>query len=152
MVEPISTGALVVGVLSMGAAAFAKGALGQAGKDAYESLRGAVVRFASHDTEQLEKNPDSENRKAVLADDIDEQSKEEQARLAELAAMAAKVFREEAEAGRPIGVEIGQLKAVEVQLGTITTGQGTSFKVDTVETGKFSIDRITTGKDASGKR
>ncbi len=59
---------IIVATLSWGAVAFAKGFLSEPGKEAYNALKEAVLRIVSpSDVEKLELNPNSENRKGVIA-------------------------------------------------------------------------------------
>jgi hypothetical protein len=152
MDEPVTASGLVVRALSVGAAALAKGALGQAGKDAYEALRNRVRRWAAHDVEQLEASPESANRKAVVAEVIEKQSDDERARLSALAEALVKSLCDQVEAGRPVGVDVGSLKAIEVHLGRISVRTGTGFKATRVDaSGTFRIDEIETGVHRPGK-
>ena len=84
MVEPVSTGALVAGALSVGAATFAKGMLSEAAKNAYGKLKNAIAGWAGHDVNQLEKNQ-SPAREAALAEIVDEREEIEKQDLTALA-------------------------------------------------------------------
>jgi hypothetical protein len=151
MVEPITTGALVAGALSAGAGALAKGALGQAGKEAYTALKNTLLRWAGNDVEQLEARPDSDSRKAVIAETIDEKTDEQRSELAALAESLVAALRKDAVAHGPTGIDIGKLDAMEVQLGQITARTGTGFKAAEVKTsGVFRADKIETGETRSG--
>jgi hypothetical protein len=85
MVEPITTGALVAGALSAGAATMATGMLSEAAKDAYAKLKNSIAVWAGHDVESLEKNPESGAREAVLAELVDKREDQERQQLAALA-------------------------------------------------------------------
>lgn len=85
MVEPITTGALVAAALAAGASTIATGALGAAGKDAYEKLKSLISRIAGSEVARLEAKPDSENRAGVVAELVDERAEAEKAELLALA-------------------------------------------------------------------
>ncbi len=84
MVEPVSTGALVASALSVGAAAFAKGMLSEAAKDAYGKLKNAIAGWAGENVNQLEQKQ-SPAREAVLAEIVDEREEIEKQDLTALA-------------------------------------------------------------------
>jgi hypothetical protein len=96
MIDPTTTGALVAAALSAGASALAKGAIGQAGKEAYEALKGALMSWAGQDVSKLEERPESESRKAVVAELTDEQSEQERGRIAILAEALVREMRRRA--------------------------------------------------------
>ncbi|NDW02620.1 hypothetical protein [Salipiger sp. PrR002] len=83
MPEPITTGAVVAATIATAASAIAKSALGSAGKDVYERLKG-LLNFGSSDVERIEDRPDSSVRAAMLAELIDDQSDEKKHELLEL--------------------------------------------------------------------
>ncbi|MGF1605217.1 MAG: hypothetical protein ACFB22_02655 [Rhodothalassiaceae bacterium] len=78
-------GAFVAGILSAGADLVAKGALGAAGKYAYEALRDRVARWAGRDVEQLEARPEPNHRAGALAEVVEDQPQDEQAIVQALA-------------------------------------------------------------------
>ena len=57
MADPITTGVLAATALSMAAEAMLKGAVGEAAKDAYKSLKNKVAGWTGNDVEAREKNP-----------------------------------------------------------------------------------------------
>jgi len=85
LVEPVTTGAVVAAALAAGAGTLAKGALGAAGKEAYEALKSLVGRVAGSEVARLEEKPDSDNRAGVVAEVVDEQPPTDQIRLRALA-------------------------------------------------------------------
>ena len=120
----------IVAALSFGAAAFAKGALSEAGKDAYKSLREAIVEIvAPSDVEKLEQKPDSESRKGVIAEELDEADKAEDPELAKLAEAMLAALKDAAESGGATGVSIEDVEATHVRLrGIEASGTGASIK------------------------
>jgi hypothetical protein len=88
--DPITIGALAAAALSAGAGEAGKAVLGQAARDAYDSLKALVARWAAPDVTALEtraqEGGDTRNRQAVLAEAIDarpEPDREEARTLAE---------------------------------------------------------------------
>ena len=95
---------VIVAALSLGAGAFAKGWLSEAGKDAYKALKEAVLRIVSpSDVEKLEQNPDSENRKGVITEELEKVGKAEDPELARLAqALVTALKNTDAAGGRQV--------------------------------------------------
>jgi hypothetical protein len=151
MLEPITAGALIAGALGAGAEALAKGALGEAAKDAYKALKNKLLQWVGHDADQLEAKPDSGARKAVIAEAIDDKPDDQRSELAELARTLIAALRKDAAAHQPVGIDIGKLEAMEVRLGDITARAGTGFKAAEVKTtGAFTVNKIETGGQSSG--
>jgi hypothetical protein len=81
----------------------------------------------------------------VVAEVIDAQSGEEQAALRVLAQELIAALKR----GGPIGLDIGRLEAMEVQLGDIRVTEGTGARMDEVRVhGTFSAGNITVGGPA----
>jgi hypothetical protein len=137
----MTVGSLVAGALSMAAEAVLKGAVGEAVKNGYKALKEKVSHWASSEVAALEKTPDSIGRQTVIAEIIDAQSEEDRKSLRVLAeALVAKLK----ECAPAIGLDIGRLTALEVQLGniTVTSGIGARIKeanVETLKTGDISV-------------
>src|SRR6266849_8377561 len=145
MADPVTIGAFAASALAMAGEAALKGAVGEAVKDAYKDLKSRVAKWAGSDVEALEKTPASLARRAVVAEVIDNQSEEEQAALHVLAhELVAALKRSGA-----IGLDVGRLEAMEVQLGDITVREGTGARMDEVRVqGTFSTGNITVGRPA----
>jgi epoxyqueuosine reductase QueG len=119
MVEPVTTGGLVAAALAAGAGTMAHGALGAAARDLYQGLKSAVVRATGHerDVADLEANPDSGPRAAVLAEVIDSHT----AGAEELRALAERLVAAlDAEGRRPF-VE-HRVKVVAYEHGIAAAG------------------------------
>lgn len=149
MVEPVSTGTLVAGALAAGAGALAKGVLGEAAKDAYARLKGLVASWAAGDVAQLETDPDSTARGAVVAEVVDRQANaEDKAQAQALAAALVAALKQQAAAG-PVGIDIGRLEALEVDLGRVEVSEGTGFRAEVVKTDSFRTDGLEVGPGKS---
>jgi tetratricopeptide (TPR) repeat protein len=120
MTDPITVGALVAWALGLGGEAIVKGAVGEAVKDAYQALKTRVSRWAAGDVEALENTPNSNTRQAVIAETVNQLSREDQEALRDLAQALAGKLKEQAPA---IGLDVGRLDALEVQLGNISARQ-----------------------------
>ena len=61
-------------------------------------------------------------------------------------------MRERAAAGGPVGIDIGRLDALEVDLGKVEVRRGTGFRAEKVTTtGAFKTDAIVVGGGEPGK-
>lgn len=86
MSDPVSIGAIVAAALSAGATEAGKSVLPTVVNDAYHALKSTVLRLIGSDVERLEANPDSEARKGVVAELVDEQPEPEKIELRVLVA------------------------------------------------------------------
>lgn len=143
---------VIVTALSLGAAALAKGALTEAGKDAYKALKDAVLRFVSPgDVEKLEQKPDSESRRGVLAEELEAAAKADDPELAGLAQALVSALRDAAAAGGATGISLEEVEAVNVRLQRITaSGTGVSIKKSTF-TGDIDASDVSAGVPPAGK-
>ena len=66
--QPVTLGALVASALAMGAEAAMKGAVGEAGKEAYQTLKRKIAQWAGQDLDLLEIDPASKGRQTVVAE------------------------------------------------------------------------------------
>jgi hypothetical protein len=149
MADPVTIGTLVASVLSMAGEAMLKGAIGEAAKDAYKTLKEKLSHRAGNDLTELEKAPDSVARRAVIAETVDHLSPEDGEELRAPTQMLVGKLREEAPA---IGLDVGRLHALEVQLGNITVTHGIGARIGDAELpGTFRTGEIVVG-DSPGKR
>ena len=147
MADLVTVGSLVAEALSMAAEALLKGTVGEAAKDAYKALKEKVSRWASGDIVELEKTPSSGTRRAVIAEIIDAQSEEDRESLRALAEVLITKFKENAPT---IGLDIGRLTALEVQLGDINAASGTGARIEEATVGILKTGNISVG-NRSGK-
>ena len=126
MTDPVTVGTLVVGAFSLGGEAIVKSAVGEAVKDAYKALKTKMSIWAANDVGELEKTPVSNTRKAVIVEAIDRLSQEDQEVLRDLAQMLTGKLKEQAPM---IGLDVGRLDALEIQLGNITVTQGIGARI-----------------------
>jgi hypothetical protein len=148
MTDPVTVGTLAATALAMAAEAVLKGAVGEAIKDAYKALKTKISHWAGADVEALERTPASTARQSVVAEAVDVQAAEEQALVKALAAELVAALKTEAKKseGGPVGLDVGKLEALEVQLGAITVTQGTGVRMNEVKaTGAFKAGPINVG-------
>ena len=120
MVEPVTVGSLVAETLSVAAEAVSKSGAGEALKYRYKALRDKVSQWAPSDVAALEAKPGSIDRQAGIVKIVDAKPEADQTSLRALAeALVAKLK----ECAPRIGLDIGRLAALEVQLAAATAEQ-----------------------------
>jgi hypothetical protein len=145
MADPVTIGVLTASALAMAGEAALKGAVGEAAKDAYKTLKSRVAQWAGSDVGALEKTPASQARRAVVAEAVDSQSGEEQAALRRLAQELLAALKRSG----MVGLDIGRLEALEVKLGDITVAEGTGARFEEVRAhGTFSAGNISVGDNS----
>ncbi|MBY8976909.1 hypothetical protein KHP62_13915 [Rhodobacteraceae bacterium NNCM2] len=130
----MSLGYLLAEAVMAGGTAIAKGMVSPAAKDLYNTLKARIMRLGA--------KPDDP------APEIDaEIAKTGKAEQSELAQLAQELLRElrESPLSAP-AVDIGRLKAVEVDLGTVIAHGKTALKADEIETGTFRINTLRGGE------
>jgi hypothetical protein len=142
MVDPVTVGSLVAAALSMTAEAVLKGAVGESVKDVYKTLKEKVSHWASSEVAALETTPSSKGRQAVVAEIIDSQPEDDRKSLRVLAETLVAKLKESAPA---IGLDIGRLTALEVQLGNITVTSGTGARIEEANVATFKTGDISVG-------
>lgn len=147
MVDPIMVGSFVAGALSMTAGTALKGAVGEAVKDGYKALKEKFSLWAPGEVAALEGTPNSNGRQAVVAEIIDAQSEDDRNALRVLAEALVAKLKENAPA---IGLEVGRLTALEVELGNITVTSGIGARIEEANADIFKTGNISVG-DCSGK-
>ena len=147
MTDPVTIGTLAASALAMASGEAIKGFVGQAVKDAYKNLKDKIAHWAGADVDALEKAP-SLARQSVVAEAVDGRPPEEQALVKALAAELLAALKTEAKKseGGPVGLDVGKLEALEVQLGAITVTEGTGARMQEVKTeGAFRVGPINVG-------
>lgn len=148
MPDPITVGVLVAGALSLGSEAV-KAVVGEVVKDAYKAVKAKVAIWAADDVEELEKTPHSEPRKAVIAEVVNNLPAKDQDELRGLAQVLTTRLKEAAPA---IGLDIGRLDALAVELGKITVTEGVGARIQEAHVaGTFRVEDISVGSPP-GKR
>lgn len=154
MPEPVTVDAVVAGALVAGANALAGKFAGKAGEDLYARLSALVGRWSAGDVAALEAQAREAKpttaREAVVAEVIDARPAQEQAEAKALAAALVEALKQQATAGGPIGVEVGRLEALEVDLERVRVTDGRGFSADEVKTDRFRVGGIEVG-GGSGK-
>lgn len=155
MVEPVSmtVGSLIASALASGAGAFAKGVLGEAATEAYTKVRQIVVRWAGGDVEALEAaakaGQPTEKREDLIAETIDAQPEEKLAEAQAFAAELVEMLRQEVAARGPVGIDVGKLEAIEVNLRNMKVREGIGFRADEVKAERFDAPGLEVGSKNS---
>jgi hypothetical protein len=126
-----------------------KGAVSGLVKDGYTALRSRVAAWAGGDVEALEKAPESPARRAV-AEAIDSRPADEQEAARALARQLIAALKDAG--GAPVGLDIGSLDALAVELGNIAVSAGTGVRIgDARVNGSFKAGDITVGPSTAKK-
>jgi len=150
MIDSATIGTLVASALAMAGDAMVKGLVGEAVKDGYKSLKNKVAAWAANDVEALEKAPTSQARQAVVAEIIDIRQADDKAAVRALATQLIDALKR-AGAGA-VGLDVGRLDAIEVQLGAINVTEGTGARIGEARVrGTFQVGDINVGGQPSGK-
>ena len=140
MPEPIS--ATIAAALATGAAAALKNTASLAVKDAYNAVKAYISsKFQRVDTGEIERNPASTARQAVLTEELESAGADKDQRLRALVAELIRHVEEHApDAAKPVGVDLGMLKVKLLEVGEVTEGTGIKAGVAEVET--IRIDQV----------
>lgn len=143
MSTSVTIGTLAASALSIGASALIKGAATEAVKDAYNALKRRIQLCAKDDVVALETEPDSNGRKAVIAEVIDRQSSEELEVIRDL----SKVLTERIVDCGAIGIDIGNVSALNVRLSDISVIEGVGVRIEEAKVeANLEISGVTAGK------
>lgn len=143
MVDPITIGGLAVSALAMAGEAVLKGSLGEGAKDAYHALKNKIARWAGPEVKALEENPASQELQTLVAGIVDNRSPAERTVAREFAEQLIAALRN----GGNVGLDVGRLDALEVQLGSITVFEGTGVRIgDARVAGTFKAKKVIVGK------
>jgi hypothetical protein len=149
MPDPVTIGTLAASALALAGDETVKGFVGETVKDAYKTLRDKIARLAGGGVYALEKAPASKTRQRVVAKAINGQSAEEQISVKALAPELLAALKREAqkrEGSGPIGLDVGKLEALEVDLAAITVNEGVGVRIKKVTTpGPFKAGPIKVG-------
>ena len=143
MTDPETVGSLVAVALGLGSEA-AKTAMSETVKDAYKALRTRVATWAAGDVDELEKVPTSVKRRDLIAEAIDGLVPDEREVLRTL---AQSLIDRLGASSAAIGLDIRQIRALNVDLGRIDVARGTGVRVEDAEVlGTFRTGEIYVGK------
>jgi hypothetical protein len=137
--DPISV--TLAAAIAAGAAAALKETAGAVIKDAYSAIKAFISKKYNHvDTAQIEHEPGSKNRQAVLSEELAKAGAEQDNELRALAAQLVNKLEEHApDIAGPIGVDLKQLKARLIEIGEVSDGTGVranTAEVDTIKIGQ----------------
>jgi hypothetical protein len=133
MPEPIS--ATIAAALATGAAAALKETASAVVKDGYNAVKAYISsKFHRVNAEEIERNPASTARQAVLSEELESAGADKDQRLRELVAELIRRVEEHAPDAAPVGVNLGTLKAKLLEIGEVSEGTGVRANAAEVET------------------
>jgi hypothetical protein len=144
--EPIS--ATIVTAIALGAAAALKEVSSQAVRDAYAGLKTLIQRkYAKVPLAQLEENPASKARRAVVEEELTAAGAEHDEELLQHAKAVVEAVQEHApEAAAAIGVDLEEVKGATLRIADVIAS-GTGVKVRKGEfTGDLDISGVRAGQ------
>ncbi|MFX0578715.1 hypothetical protein [Nocardia nepalensis] len=146
MVDPVT--AAVVAAIAAGAAAGVKDTAAQAVKDAYTGLKSLISRkYKDVDMSGVERKPDSESKKASLAEDLEDAGAAGDAELAAAAVAVLEALQQHAP-HVVVGAEVRDHIAEALKITDIdSTGDGVRVTGGTI-TGATEISGIRAGFQA----
>jgi hypothetical protein len=141
--DPVT--ALVISAIVTGAAAGAGDTAKQAVKDAYAGLKNLIThKYRDVDVTAVERKPDSEPKKASLAEDLADAGAATDSELAAAAAAVLDAVREHAPQ-MVVGLDVNGLKAEALNVfRVVSTGDGVRV-TDTTVTGPANFGDIVAG-------
>jgi uncharacterized protein (DUF885 family) len=148
----------IVAALSSGGTFVLKEAATEAVKDAYNALKVWIQNrypTAHVSVEQLEKQPASEARQAVVAEDLERAEASKDAELVKLAqTVVARIEQQGPDVARSIGVDVGKLNKANVTLGNVTvTGKGnTGVTMDDVSDSTLRIGDVSVSSESESSK
>jgi hypothetical protein len=148
-VEPIS---LIVGALILGASDGLKETAKKAISDGYNALKRIISdRYKlSGAVQSIEKDPSSEARREVLADDLTGVGAGEDSELVNLAKALLEAVKQNDESGaKTLGIDLSKVYAGDITIkGIKASGGSTGVKMDQVTATKVHIEDVqATGQD-----
>ncbi len=149
MNDPVTIGTLAASALAMAGEATLKGAVGEAVKDAYGALKGALGRWANSDVEALQSDPGSSGRQMVIAEAVDRRATaDDKAQIRVLAEALVSALT----AGGPVGLDVQHLEALGAQFGEITVTDGVGVRIGEAQIhGVFETGPVKVGSEQKKK-
>ncbi|MGW1742055.1 hypothetical protein ACWCPQ_24995 [Nocardia sp. NPDC001965] len=138
---------LVVAAVAAGAAAGLGGAAEQTIADSYQAIKQLIARrYASVDVDVVERAPDSFNRRAVLAEELQGAGAGEDDELRAIAGrLLVAVHRHAPHAAGVVGVELREIRAGELAI-TDVASDGTGVVVESAAVdGTMTISGVRAG-------
>jgi hypothetical protein len=146
--EPIS--ATIVSAIALGAAAALKDVSSQAVRDAYAALKKLIERkYTKVPLAQLEENPASKGRRAVVEEELTAAGAEHDEELLRHAKAVVEAVQQHApEAAAAIGVDLEEVRGAALRIADlIASGSGTGVRVRKGEfTGDIDISGVRAGQ------
>ena len=148
--EPVTTS--IVTALVTGAIASLKPTVSRAVKDGYERLKALIKRrYSKVSIDQLEADPTSEARRAVVEEDLQRTEAEKDPELLQqVKALLDAIQSQPPEVVSAIGVDLRDIKGASLTIEDVTAS-GTGVKAEKVETsGDITIRGVRAGESGEG--
>jgi hypothetical protein len=148
--EPIS--ATIVSAIALGAAAALKEVSSQAVRDAYSGLKALIQRkYASVPLAQLEENPASKARRAVVEEELTASGAEHDEDLLQHAKAVLEAVQQHApETGAAIGVDLEEVKGAALRIADLVASGAISLKVTKGDfSGNLDISGVHAGQSVA---
>jgi hypothetical protein len=145
MSDPMTIGALTSLAISTAVEQLVKTGVGEGVVSAYKALKEKVSHLTSGEVTTLEAAPASKGKQLAVAEIIDAQSEDDKQELQILTERLLARLKESAPA---IGLDIGHLTALEVQLGNIRVSSGVGARIEDANVGTFRTGDISVGDPA----
>jgi hypothetical protein len=147
--DPVS---MIVAALAAGAAAGLKDTAADAVRDAYASVKRLIQsRYRDVELEPLEAKPESEAKRASLAEDLEDAGAGSDRDLLELVReLVAAIERDDPAAAAAVGVDLEQVKAASLRVRGVVA-EGTGVRVRWSEfAGDVDISDVRAGRGGGG--
>jgi hypothetical protein len=140
MPEPISL--TIATAIAAGAAAALKDTASAVIKDAYKAIKDFISsRFHRVDTGEIERDPESKTRQALLSEELAKVGADQDRDLRALVSELVSKLEEHApEVAGPIGVDLKTLKSKLVDIGEVS--EGTGVRADTADIDTIHIGQV----------
>jgi hypothetical protein len=146
--DPVS---IVVTSLAAGALAGLKPTAEAAVKDAYQGIKALIRRkYGSVDVTPIENKPDSQAKRASVAEDLKEAGADNDTELLEAARALLELIRKSApETGPAIGVDLEKVSAAALRIREVDA-EGTGIRVrESTFTGDIDIGSVRAGRPSN---
>jgi hypothetical protein len=149
-VDPVS---VIVAALAAGAAAGLKDTAADAVRDAYGSVKRLIrSRYSAVDLGPLEGRPESDAKRASLAEDLESAGAgSDEELLALVRELVAAIERHDPTAAAAVGVDLEKVKAASLRVGGVVA-EGTGVRVRESEfAGDIEITDVRAGRGGEGQ-
>jgi hypothetical protein len=145
----------IVATLSAGGVFVLNEVATDAVKDAYSGLKAWLKNhYPRVSVDQLEEQPASKARQAVVAEDLEREGASKDADLIRLAQTVVELIQKQGpDVARSIGVDLGTLDQANVTFGNVFAGKGeTGVKIENVSGGSLVFGDVTASSETESPK